>query len=321
MDASKEFDITALKDKRILITGGNGFIGSGLSKALIEAGADVYGTSRIERTSNKRNFTWLTGNFEDFDEAQEIYEKVKPQIIYHLAGVVTGSTDVKHVQGTFHSLVTSTVNLLTLADKYKCERLILLGSCREPDHESQPPNSPYSAAKWAAGAYGKMFWLCYQTPVVIVRPFVGYGPGQSPGNLIPHVILSLLQDHSPKLTNGKWASDWIYIDDIIDGMIAATLAENIEGSSIDLATGTLTSVKDMVIKIQKNVNSKGVPLFGALPDRNSEYTRLADTEFAFSKLKWKAKTTLDIGLIKTIQAYKNNLELYKFNRLSGNFVI
>jgi nucleoside-diphosphate-sugar epimerase len=307
MNNLKLLNLDKLKHKRILITGASGFIGSNLVKFLCQTGAEIYGTSRSENTSTIKNFTWLKCSMEDFEAVEQLLIKTKPDIIYHLSGEVTGSTDIKYVQGTFHSLVTSTVNLLTLATKRGCERIILMGSCREPANQLQFPDSPYSVAKSTASAYGNMFWNCYQTPVVTARTFVTYGPGQPSRMLIPYVILSLLNNESPKLSSGKWLTDWIYIDDVIEGMIAATLIPGIEGSTIDLGTGVLTSVKELAENIEKKIDSKGSLLFGALPDRTNEHIRVADTQTAFEKLKWKASTSLDNGLTKTIEALRSSL--------------
>ena len=106
------------------------------------------------------------------------------------------------------------------------------------------------------------------------------------------------------LSSGKWMSDWIYIDDIIDGMIACTLTPNIEGSTLDLGTGVLTSVKDVVLKIKEITSSVIEPNFGALPDRDNEFVRLANIQQTTMKLNWSAKTSLQEGLIRTVAAYK-----------------
>lgn len=301
-------DIDKLNGKRILITGASGFIGSNLVKLLSETSAEVFGTSRLERESSIPNFKWLACSPEDYEAVEQLFHTAKPDIIFHLAGEVTGSQDIKYVQSTFHSLVTSTVNILTVATKRGCERIVLMGSCREPEH-TELPDSPYAAAKSSGSIYGNLFWNCYQTPVVTVRTFVTYGPGQPTKMLIPHVILSLLNNESPKLSSGKWATDWIYIDDVIEGMVAAAVTPDVEGSTVDLATGVLTSVKEVVETIKENIETTATPIFGALPDRKNEHIRLADTEATFAKIKWRAKTTLSAGLTKTIQSLKNSLAM------------
>jgi UDP-glucose 4-epimerase len=305
-------DHTQWKNKRVLITGASGFIGSKLVKRLTNAGAMVFGTSRSERVSHIEHFQWLKGSFEDLVTAKRLLDEIKPEIIFHLSGEVTGSTDLKHVQATYHSLVTSTVNLLTLSTQLGCERIILVGSCREPQRTIENPNSPYAAAKLAASSYGSMFWECYQTPVAIVRTFVTYGPGQSNRMLIPHVIQTLLKNENPKLSSGKWTTDWIYIDDVIDGLIAASVAPGIEGTTVDLGTGISTSVREVVQKIHENIDTTGMPLFGVLEDRKSEESSVADVNTAFTKLKWKAATSLDNGLNQTINAIAKAIQMHIF---------
>jgi nucleoside-diphosphate-sugar epimerase len=303
--------IGKLKGKRILITGASGFIGHNLAETLHKIGAHIYGTSREKKLSTKENFTWLQCSLSHFDETKEILEEVMPDIIYHFSGEVTESNDIKHVLPTFDSLVASTVNILTEATRLGCEKIILTGSCTEPTELESASGSPYAAAKCATRTYGNMFWQCYNTPVVIVRPFVGYGPGQSTGKLIPHVIASFLKGEGPKLTSGKWLSDWIYIDDVVDGIILSTITPEIEGSTIDLGTGLLTSVKDVVLKIKDIIRSNAAPQFGALPDRDNEFVRLADIEQTFSKINWKAKISLEEGLAKTIEAYRKKFDSEK----------
>ncbi|RYZ15650.1 MAG: NAD(P)-dependent oxidoreductase, partial [Sphingobacteriales bacterium] len=158
MDPLASTDISLLKHKKILITGASGFIGSNLVKRLSDAGAMVYGTSRTERSSENPNFRWVRLSLEDYEMSRLVFREIRPDIVYHLSGTVTGSTDISLVQQTYHSLVTSTVNLLTIATELNCERIVLIGSCREPAHHGEHATSPYAMAKWAAGAYGNMFW-------------------------------------------------------------------------------------------------------------------------------------------------------------------
>jgi UDP-glucose 4-epimerase len=296
--------------KIILITGATGFIGSHLAKRFCEMGAIVHCISRIQKESEEENMIWWRGSFEDYSTVEMLIKKIKPEIIFHMAGSVTASNDFEHVMPTFHSLLTSTVNLLTVAEKQGCERIVLTGSCTEPLDEHPYPNSPYAAAKLAINAYGHLFQRVYKSPVVIVRPFMGYGPGQPKGKLIPHVILSLLRGESPPLTSGSWVTDWVYIEDTVEGILAASVAHNVEGKTIDLGTGVLTPVREIIKKIVDIVKPTGKPLFGALQDRHEEHTRLADTQYAFEKIGWKAKTSLEDGLKKSVEYFstRNHIE-------------
>src|SRR4029077_12337963 len=96
------------------------------------------------------------------------------------------------------------------------------------------PSSPYAAAKWAGCAYARMYYKLYGTPIVIVRPFMTFGPGQNSEKLIPHVILSILHGKSPHLSSGQWRAYWVFVDDATEGFVTAASKPEIEGTTIDL---------------------------------------------------------------------------------------
>jgi nucleoside-diphosphate-sugar epimerase len=199
--------------------------------------------------------------------------------------------------------------MLTAATEIGCRRIVLTGSLTEPQNGVEAiPSSPYAAAKWTSGAYGRMFHALYQTPVTIVRPFMTYGPRQNPEKIIPYVTGSLLRGESPRLSSGSWQADWIYIDDVIDGMLAAAVVPDVDGCSIDLGSGKLISVREMVCNIARLIESTVTPEFGALPERPSEEIKVADVAYAEAKLGWKAKSSLCEGLARTVAWYRRQLQ-------------
>ena len=131
-----------------------------------------------------------------------------------------------------------------------------------------------------------------------------YGPAQADGKLIPHVILSLLQRRAPKISSGEQQIDWVYIDDVMDGFVAAAEAENIDGETIDLGSGALVSVRDVVNQLGNLLGSDVKPLFGAVGDRPCEPVRVADIDYARRTLGWTPRTPLQTGLGQTIEWYK-----------------
>jgi UDP-glucose 4-epimerase len=298
--------MSQLRNSKVLITGASGFLGSHLCRHLLSRSGELHAVSRTQRSDPKEGIHWWQVNLEDLEAVRTIFFKIKPDIIFHCSGLVSANQTTDLVLPTFHSLLTSTVNLLTVATEAGCTRIILVGSLNEPKPElgENFPSSPYGAAKWAGSAYGRMFHALYQTPVVIVRPFMTYGPAQERRKLIPYVILSLLEGKSPQLSSGEWEADWIYIDDVVEGFTAAALIPNVEGNTFELGSGTLVSVREVVEQVGRIMESRIPPLFGELSDRVFEPARKANVTEACQKLGWKPTISLEKGLQQTVEWYR-----------------
>lgn len=300
--------------QKVLVTGANGFLGAHLCRRLCAAGSVVHATSRKYQEGAPDGPRWWQGDVADYETAKRLVAEVKPDVIYHLSGLVSASPNIELALPTFHSLLASTINLLTLSKGTGCRRIILIASLTEPNASAgEPvPASPYAAAKWAGSVYGRMFQRLYGTPCVMVRPFMVYGPGQDRKKLIPSVIDSVLRGEAPRLSSGKWQADWVYIDDVIEGFLMAAQAESVEGLTLDFGSGTLTTIREMVCKLVSLMDTTLSPIFGALPDRPFEPVRTAEAEETFARLGWRASTPLDLGLQKTITWYRD--EMRRTNR-------
>ena len=287
----------------VLVTGGNGFYGSHLCRRLRAAGKRVVITTRD--TSAAGGDDVQVGDFSNLEDARRILAAVKPDIVYHLAGSATARPDPKLVLQTHHSQVTSALNLITEALESDIGRIVLVGSLMEMTGriEDEVPSSPYSAAKTSLMHYGRMFHRHFGAPVVVARPFMTFGPGQAESHVLPYVIRSLAAGIAPKLSSGSWQTDWIFVDDVVDGLVVLGEHEGIEGYAVDLGRGELNTVRDMVDRIVKIMQPKVEPEYGALEDRPDEPVRVADAAASFDLTGWESHTGLDDGLSQTIEWY------------------
>lgn len=300
-----------LKGQRVLVTGATGFIGSHLCLRLREEGGEVHAVYRSGRPPESGDQIWWQADLADAREVRKIMGGARPEVIFHLGSHVKGASDLEHVLPTFHSNLQSTVNLLTAATESGLPRVVLAGSMTEPDTGSGEifPSAPYAAAKWASSGYARMFHALYNLPVVIARVFMVYGPGQKDlTKLVPYVALSLLRGESPKITSGDRLVDWIYVSDVVEGFLALAGQPGIEGSTTDLGSGSLVSIREVVQYIVSIVGGGKGAQFGALPDRPMEPTRLARTRETFSRIGWKPQVSLHEGLARTVDWYRAELE-------------
>lgn len=302
---------SSLEGQRILVTGANGFIGSHLTLRLRQEGAEVHAVYRSRRPTDLHDQHWWQADLADLATVRQIVAKVRPEVIFHLASHVKGAPGLEHVLPTFESNLHSTINLLTVAAESSCRRVVLTGSLAEPEVENGElfPSSPYAAAKWASSAYARMFHALYKLPVLIARVFMVYGPGQLDlTKLIPYVTLSLLRKKTPKITSGDRLVDWIYVSDVVAGFVALAQAPGIDGCSIDLGSGSLLSIREIVQHVASIVDGETRPDLGALPDRPLEPTRIAKTGETFARIGWKPQIPLLEGLQRTVDWYRTELE-------------
>jgi nucleoside-diphosphate-sugar epimerase len=293
--------------QKVLVTGASGFIGSHLCRRLIADQSEVHAVYRTQAPTQQSQIQWWQADVSDFGAVRTLFRNIRPDVIYHLASHVKGAPNLEHVLPTFHSNLQSTVNLLTLAAETGCRRIVLTGSLAEPDPHNGEffPSAPYAAAKWASSGYARMFHALYQLPVVIARVFMVYGPAQKDlTKLIPYVTLSLLRGETPKITSGGRLVDWIYVSDVVDGFVALGQTPGIEGATLDLGSGELVSIREIVQQLAGVVDPKSGVEFGALPDRPLEPTRLANPAETSARIGWKPQVSLREGLERTVDWYR-----------------
>jgi len=297
----------ALAGRRVLVTGATGFIGRNLCEALIALGAEVYGLAKDADTG-----TLIDGcrpllvDLRDLATMREAVLRAKPEIIFHLAAMVTARQDVALVLPMIEYNLLGSVHLLLAAGEAGCDQLVLVGSCEEPGTSgwAEAPTSPYAASKAAAVLYGRMFHKLYALPVVVVRLFMAYGPWQAPDKLIPATIQALLCGERATVFSGGRTCDFIYVADVVRGLMKAALRAGVVGETLDLGTGNGTSIRDMVSLLAELSGSPVTPLFTATPERTEESHRVAQVSITNQKLEWEPVWTLRRGLAETIDWYR-----------------
>jgi nucleoside-diphosphate-sugar epimerase len=121
------------------------------------------------------------------------------------------------------------------------------------------------------------------------------------------VILSLLQGKSPAISSGERLVDWIYVDDVVEAYLALAGASGIEGQTVEIGSGKLVSIREIVGQVAHLVGRGIGPTFGALADRPMEPVRIADVAQTRERIGWSPKTQLTEGLSRTIEWYKEHL--------------
>lgn len=298
-------------DWKVLVTGATGFIGGHLCDALVALGADLHGLSR---TASKQNLVsgckaWAV-DLTDLARVKDTISKIQPRLIYHLAGMVTARQDLNLVMPMLQNNLLCTVHLLLAAVRSGFERMVIAASSEEPMTRAPDgvPNSPYAAAKAAASMYARMFHKIYRLPLVVALPFMVYGPGQEPTKLIPHTILALLRGESPNLSSGERVCDFVYVLDVVRGLLRAGLQAGIDGSTIELGTGEGTKIRDVVEVLVDLSGSISRPAFGAIPDRIGECPQIADKDTSRRLIGWEPLWSLQESLKETVAYYRAEIE-------------
>jgi UDP-glucose 4-epimerase len=290
------------RTRRVLVTGASGFIGSHLCRRLLEEGAEVFAISRKQRPNPVNGPQWRQLDLTDIDAVRSGLEGIRPDLIFHLSSYAQGERELALVLPTFWSDLAATINVLTAATEIGFERLVTAGSMEESVAD-EIPSSPYAAAKSASRSYTRMFHLLYKAPAVMTRIFMTYGPGQPSKKIIPYCITSFSRGVPVKISSPHRKVDWIHIDDVVRGLLAVALTPGLEGHSVDLGSGELIEIQEVVSRIQRIMRTDVPVEFGGLPERSWEQVRCSDASKTFNQIGWRPRITLDSGLESTVRFF------------------
>jgi nucleoside-diphosphate-sugar epimerase len=314
--------MSSLKGCRVFVTGGTGFIGSHLVAALLREGAEVgalirssANTGRLQPYRDQLHL--VEGDICQTDSLLPV-QTFKPEVVFHLAAYGV-ERPLDSVSDAVNVNVQGTTNLLSLFSGKLGANLRAfvytgtdfeygIGSGLRTECDALCPPNYYAASKSAGWLFCRAFTEIYGIPVVGIRPFLTYGPDQGERRLVPYVILSALAGQDIKLTGGDQVRDFIYVDDVAQGILCAAKVPDAVGGMFNLGTGIGVSLRTVVQRIIELTGSASRPLFGAIPYRKGEICDLrADVSKSLRVLGWSAKTTLDFGLGQAIEWYRKRL--------------
>ena len=324
-----------LKNKKVLVTGACGFIGSHLIEHLLEKGCKV---KAFVFYNSFNSWGWLdtipkkklslieviAGDIRDHGGVRCAISG--SDVVFHLAALIGIPFSYQAPDSYVDTNIKGTLNVLQACKDLKVERLVVTstsevyGTARYTPIDEEHPlqgQSPYSASKIGADKIAESFYLSFGLPITVARPFNTYGPRQSARAIIPTIISQALSsEKNIKLGNLFPTRDFNYVTDICSGFIAIAKSNNLCGKVVNICSSSEISIKDLTVRIMKLAKCRKRIVDDSMRDRpeRSEVGRLlGDSTLIKSVTGWSARYSLDEGLIKTIDWFrdKDNLKLYK----------
>ena len=320
------------KDKKVLVTGAGGFIGSHLVERLLSLHAEVTCFVRytslnqwgfLEELPEKDLLNIISADLKDSDAVRKAIKN--QEIIFHLAAAVSIPHSYEFPREYLQTNIMGTFNVLQAAKEYDVNKVVHLSSSEVygtaveiPINENHPlqGQSPYSAPKIAADKFAESFYLSFDVPVAIARPFNTFGPRQSARAIIPNIIIQALSSNKVIIGNDKPTRDFNYVSNTVDGLMGIAQSEKATGEVINLGSGSEISIGDVTKKIISIIN-KDVKIVQEKerfrPEKSEVMRLIADNTKEKELIGWRPKISFEEGLEKTINWISKNLKLYKSN--------
>jgi NAD dependent epimerase/dehydratase len=324
-----------LKNKKILITGADGFIGSHLVEHLLNEGCKVrafvyynsfnsWGWLDSLDKSTLSKIEIFAGDIRDPNGVRKAMEGI--QVIFHLAALIAIPFSYHSPDSYVDTNIKGTLNILQAAKDFKCEKILVTSTSEVygtalyvPIDEKHPfqGQSPYSATKIGADRLAESFWRSFNLPVTIVRPFNTFGPRQSARAVIPTIITQLLSGKNEiKLGSMHPTRDLVFVKDTVAGFAEIAKSDKTIGEEINIATQTEISIGDLAQKIIMRLNPDARILTEdqrLRPEKSEVERLLGSNQKILSLTNWKQKFIFESGLEQTIAWFKegNNLSRYK----------
>ncbi len=321
--------------KRVLVTGAGGFIGSHLSEALLDAGADVtamihysgrgdWGNLEYLPPARRAALTVVAGNIEDRDFV--LRQMRGQQVVLHLAALIAIPYSYIAPLSYVRTNVEGTLNVLEAARLCQVERIVhtstseTYGTARYTPIDEEHPlqgQSPYSASKIGADKIAESYYRSFDLPVATIRPFNTYGPRQSARAIIPTIIGQALSQPTISLGALDPVRDLVFVGDTVRGFLAVAGAPAAVGEVINVGTGTGVTIGELAALILEEMGCDK-PIVTAAervrPTKSEVGTLRCDARKAKALTGWEPDVPLREGLRAAIDFVTKHLSLYKTDR-------
>ncbi|MFN8061525.1 MAG: NAD-dependent epimerase/dehydratase family protein [Vicinamibacterales bacterium] len=296
--------------KRVVLTGGTGFVGACLTRRLLADGHDVH--LLVRESHDPWRITDRLDDLErhrvDLGDADGVAAKVAaigPDWVFHLAahGAYPHQTSLRRMVDTN---VLGTESLLEAAARCDVDAFVAAGSSSEygfrndasRESDRLEPNSPYAITKAAATMLCRHAARTSPMRIRVLRLYSVYGPLEEPTRLVPRLLVSALDGHWPPLANPDTARDFVYVDDVVDAFVTAAVAAGGEpGAIFNVCSGVQTTLRGMVETCREIFDVRAEPQWASMAPRSWDTSSwVGDPSGAATVLPWRARTTVRDGL-------------------------
>jgi UDP-glucose 4-epimerase len=297
----------------VLVTGGGGFVGSNLVRALLERGDEVRVLDNFS-TGNRANLEEVAGDIELVEGELRSYERVHAavrgtEVVFHQGALPSVPRSVQDPLTTGAVNVESTLNVLLAARDERVRRVVFAssssvygnsGDLPRAESDATDPISPYAVSKLAAERYCVSFSRVYELETVALRYFNVFGPRQDPTSqyaaVVPRFITAVRAGEPvPIFGNGSQSRDFTYVENVVEANLLAADAEGVSGSVLNVATGEATSVDELADRIGGILGRPVEKEY--LPERAGDvYASWADIREARRLLGYEPTVSLEDGL-------------------------
>lgn len=316
------------KDRRILITGGSGCIGSNLVRTILRAEPekivviDDLSASYEWNLPRDERVVFIKGSILDEERMKRAFS-FKPHHVFHFAAHFANQNSVDHLETDLLVNGLGTLKALEYANLAGVERFVFASSgCSvygsqaplplKEDYVSLHLDTPYQIDKLLGELYCNYFCNYYKLPVAIARYFNVYGPGEVPGkyrNVIPNFIWWALHKQPLPITGtGEETRDFTFVEDIVDGTLRMGVVKEAVGEAVNLASETETRVIDLANWINELTGNKAGVVFESRRDWDKVVKRRASIGKARKILGYEPGTDIKIGLGRTYEWFRENWE-------------